>query len=408
MKYSIKQKNIPSEWQKERLGDVAFFKNGKGHEQNIVSNGEYIVVNSKFVASGGKVFKKSDKKLSPLYIGEVVMVMSDVPKGKAIAKCFLINKNNSYTLNQRICAISSDKLNSLFLLYLLNRNRYFLSFDDGVNQTNLRRDDVLSCPLIFPPLLEQNKIVKILETWDKYLEKLEKKIEVKENIKRGLMQKLLCGDVRLKGFSDKWKELYLKQVGDVRTSSVDKKTVNGEIVTNLLNYMDVYKRDHVSSSDKFQKVTAKQQQIISSNLKKGDILFTPSSETQDDIGHSAVVVEDLKNVVFSYHLMRFRPKKNIFSYRFSAYCFKSYKFYLELWKKSQGATRFTLSKGALEKSKIIIPFNTEEQIALAKIFETMDENINSLENKKKIIVNQKRYLLNNLITGKIRIPEFQK
>ncbi len=143
MSKSKTQKNIPSGWRMATLGEVASFRNGKGHEKNIIENGKYIVVNSKFVSSDGCVVKHSDQNLSPLVNDDVVMVMSDVPNGKAIAKCFLVNKNEKYTLNQRICAIKSDEISSLFLIRLLNRNKYFLQFDDGVGQTNLRKDDIL-------------------------------------------------------------------------------------------------------------------------------------------------------------------------------------------------------------------------------------------------------------------------
>ena len=79
-----------------------------------------------------------------------------------------------------------------------------------------------------------------------------------------------------------------------------------------------------------------------------------------------------------------------------------------MWKKSQGATRYTLSKDAISKSKIYIPTDLKEQGAIAKILITVDQEIESLEKKKKIIEEQKRFLLNNLVAGKIRIPKFVK
>ncbi|MEI7563536.1 MAG: restriction endonuclease subunit S, partial [bacterium] len=77
----------------------------------------------------------------------------------------------------------------------------------------------------------------------------------------------------------------------------------------LVNYMNVYRHENINNEavKLFQIVSAKDNQIESCNLKRGDILFTPSSETPEDIGHSAVIFEDLRDTVFSYHLMRFRP-----------------------------------------------------------------------------------------------------
>ena len=73
--------------------------------------------------------------------------------------------------------------------------------------------------------------------------------------------------------------------------------------------MNVYKHENISnaSTKDLMTVSANETQLNSSNLRKGDILFTPSSETPDDIGHSVVIFEDLRDTLYSYHLMRFRP-----------------------------------------------------------------------------------------------------
>src|ERR1035437_5283030 len=108
------QKNTPK-WTEKELGEVASFFNGKAHENNISDSGKYTVINSKFVSTNGSVAKYSNTCLSPLKKGDVVMVMSDIPKGKAIAKCFLVDEDDKYTLNQRIGGFRSKEINSSFL-----------------------------------------------------------------------------------------------------------------------------------------------------------------------------------------------------------------------------------------------------------------------------------------------------
>jgi len=95
-------KSIP--WVK--LDNIIEFKNGKGHEKCINENGQYIVVNSKFISTNGRVKKFSDQQLSPLYNNDILMVMSDLPNGQALAKTYLVKENSLYTLNQRICALT--------------------------------------------------------------------------------------------------------------------------------------------------------------------------------------------------------------------------------------------------------------------------------------------------------------
>jgi len=116
------------DWEEKRLGELVNFVNGKAHEKEISESGQYVVVNSKFISTEGTVRKYSDTQICPLSKADLVMVMSDVPKGKALAKCFYINKDNTYTLNQRICALKQKEADTKLLYYLVNRNKYFLAF----------------------------------------------------------------------------------------------------------------------------------------------------------------------------------------------------------------------------------------------------------------------------------------
>ena len=113
---------IPVDWDVKKLGDIVQFSNGKAHERFIDDKGDYVVVNSKFISTAGEVFKCSNENLSPLFAGDIAMVMSDIPNGKALAKCFFIDKDRKYTLNQRICAFKSKGTDSLYLFYQLNIN----------------------------------------------------------------------------------------------------------------------------------------------------------------------------------------------------------------------------------------------------------------------------------------------
>lgn len=186
------------EWEEKSLGELVDYRNGKAHENCVVENGEYVIVNSKFISQDGNVIKYSNKCLSPVFKDEILMVLSDIPNGKAIAKCFIVDRDNKYTLNQRICAFTVKNANSKFLYYKINRNPYYLSFDDGVKQTNLRNIDVLNCPLEIPASIEeQNQISEILTGMENELSMLESKKSKYEAIKQGMMQELLTGKTRL-------------------------------------------------------------------------------------------------------------------------------------------------------------------------------------------------------------------
>ena len=128
---------IPEDWEVRQLESLVKYTNGKAHENFVKDYGRYILVNSKFISSEGSIKKYSAECFSSAAIGDVLMVMSDVPNGKAIAKCYYVDMNDCYSVNQRICLLSPNNIDSKFLFYKLNRNSYFLRFDDGVKQTNL-------------------------------------------------------------------------------------------------------------------------------------------------------------------------------------------------------------------------------------------------------------------------------
>ena len=190
-KFRFKQFEDSGEWQETTLTQVADYENGKAHEQDIADDGQFIVVNSKFISQDGEVKKFTNTAFLPATKGDILMVLSDIPNGKAIAKCFLVEEDNRYTVNQRICRITPRNLNSKILYYLLNRNPYFLAFDDGVKQTNLRKEDVLNCPLLIPKNPEeQEKIADTLSSIDDLIKAQIEKVEALQSHKKGLLQGL--------------------------------------------------------------------------------------------------------------------------------------------------------------------------------------------------------------------------
>ena len=175
------------------LSDIALFENGKGHENIVDENGKYILINSKFISTEGAIIKKCSEQLTPLYKNDITMVMSDLPNGKALAKCYYIDEDEKYSLNQRICRIQikdNNKINSKYLFYLLNRNLYYLKFDDGVNQTNLKKEDILNIPLVIPSIEKQEKDSSILSIIDNLIDKESNKLSKLDLFKKGLMQNM--------------------------------------------------------------------------------------------------------------------------------------------------------------------------------------------------------------------------
>ena len=182
----------PEHWTWCKLDEISEFINGKAHEQFVSENGKYILVTSRFVSTSGNTFKKTSALLTPLFINDIAIVMSDVPNGRALGRCFLINDDDIYTLNQRIGGIIPLKgVYSNFLNLVLDRNSWYLNFDDGKKQTNLRKDQVLSCPIPLPPFHEQEQIVNKLAELMAFCDDLEQNIKESQGFNEKLLQQVL-------------------------------------------------------------------------------------------------------------------------------------------------------------------------------------------------------------------------
>ncbi|MHB7945631.1 restriction endonuclease subunit S [Staphylococcus chromogenes] len=190
LRFKEDNNNSYSDWEIKMLEEISDFQNGKAHENFVSNTGKFILVNSKFISTESKVKKYVDKQLTPLEINDIAIVMSDVPNGKALAKCYLIENDNTYTLNQRIGRIFNIKGNSRFLFTQINRNKQLLKSDNGVGQTNLKKSEIIGIKLYWPNKNEQEKIGTFFSKLDTFIEKQSAKIEILRERKKALLQKM--------------------------------------------------------------------------------------------------------------------------------------------------------------------------------------------------------------------------
>ena len=210
---AIRFKGFTDTWEQRKLGDVAKYRNGKAHENDISEQGKFIVVNSKFVSTNGEVRKFSNKQIEPLFKNEIAFVLSDVPNGRAIARTFLVDKNDKYTLNQRIAGITPiEGTCPYFLHILMNRNKYFLQFDDGAKQTNLSVDDVIEFAEYYPSSEEQQQIGNFFRQLDNLITLHQRKYDKLTNVKKSMLEKMFpkngsnVPEIRFKGFTEAWEQ----------------------------------------------------------------------------------------------------------------------------------------------------------------------------------------------------------
>jgi type I restriction enzyme S subunit len=254
-----------------------------------------------------------------------------------------------------------------------------------------------------PSAQEQKKIARIFLIWDKAIEAIEKLIENSKAQKKALMQQLLTGQRRFPGFTSIWRDVHLCDIAEVLVSNVDKKiSSENEKSVRLCNYTDVYHNDYISNSMNFMVASATQREIEKFKLLPGDVLITKDSETPNDIAVAAYVQEELTDVICGYHLAIIRPMKGyanglFLSKLFSIPTVKYYFFSL-----ANGVTRFGLGTGSMSKAKLTIP-DIQEQVAIGRALQTMDLEIINQSKQLTYLKEQKKALMQQLLTGKRRV-----
>ncbi len=274
----IRFKGFTDDWEQRKLGDVADYRNGKAHENEIDSDGRYIVVNSKFVSTDGEVKKFSNAQNEPLFKNEIAFVLSDVPNGRAIARTFLIDKSDKYTLNQRIAGITPhDNTDPYYLHIKMNRNAYFLKFDDGNKQTNLSINDVMNYEDMYPSYDEQEKIGDYFRNLDNLITLHQRKYDHLVKTKKSMLQKMFPRDgatvpeIRFEGFTGDWEQ---RKLGDLLESSNERNSGGKYTQDNVLaaSLGTELEEKHIFFGLRSTEESVKNYRVV----KSGDVIYTKS------------------------------------------------------------------------------------------------------------------------------------
>ena len=197
-----------------------------------------------------------------------------------------------------------------------------------------------------------------------------------------------------------WEVRRLRTIADMRVSSVDKHTKEGEIPVRLCNYVDVYKNDRITSAMPFMAATASRDEIERFRLESGDVLITKDSETWDDIGIPALVAESAHDLLSGYHLALLRPTTEILgSYLARTLQSKgvAYQFHI----RANGVTRYGLTHTGIQSVQVPLP-PLPEQTAIIRYLDYVDWRIRRyVSAKRKLIAlleEEKQAVVNRAVT----------
>lgn len=292
---------------------------------------------------------------------------------------------------------------NLYFLYGIYQNINWLKYDESSGLPSLSKKNIENLVVSAPNVKEQEKIGGLFSKIDQLIESQQELVDQTIAFKKSMLQKMfpnkdsLVPEFRFDGFLENWNLVKLKELGDIDSSGVDKKYKEGEDKVYLLNYMDVYNKKYpnLENLDTFMITTANKSQLQNKDVKKGDIYFTPSSETAEDIGHSMVIKDDITKMVYSYHVYRFRPKSNNLCINFSNYFANIEPVRHSLKYKAQGAQRYTLKLSDFRNLNVKIP-SIEEQEKIGNFFKKLDEKVAREERLLESYKDMKKSLLQKM------------
>ncbi len=332
-------------------------------------------------------------------VNDLVIAMDGSKVGKNIS--LVTKKNDGELLVQRVSRLREKNSNIKFIYHLINNYR-FHNYVDKVNTSSgiphISSKQIDNYELLIPSLEEQTKIADFLGAVDKQLDILNQKKEKLNTYKKGVMQQLFSQQLRFKDDNGndfpEWEEKTLGEIGNSFNGLTGKTAKDFGEGKKYIQYKQIFDKPYIDFNDcGFVNIIENEKQ---NECKIGDVFFTVSSETKEEIAMSSVIES---SVDFPVYLNSFcfgiRFKENVLIPKFSRFYFRNEIFRKNVIVLAQGSTRFNLSKVNFMKLAITIP-SIEEQTKIANFLSAIDNQIETVSIQIQKTENYKKGLLQQM------------
>ena len=377
---SLNNQKIPEGWSVKKLRECLEIKHGKPQHDIEDPHGLYPIL-----ASGGQIGRTNSFLCSEPSV--LIGRKGTIDKPQYMETPF-------WTVDTLFYSHIKSGYMAKYLFYkfqTINWNKY----NEGSTIPSLSSSTIHSIKVLLPPLPEQEKIAGILGTWDEAIEKLSGLIEQKKLLKKGLMQKLLTGKTRLPTFTQPWKDVKLGEIADFYNgyafkseSYINNGTYKIITIANVQQGKLIYNQTNTIME---LPKDIQPNQILS----VGDIIFSMTG----NVGRVCTV--STNNCLLNQRVGKIIEKG--VSKSFLYHLLLTDHFINKMVAFAQGGAQDNLSLKDVKKYKILIPDDITEQQAIADVLSTADDEINLLNQKLEALKEQKKGLMQQLLTGQIRV-----
>ena len=305
---------------------------------------------------------------------------------------------------------NAEKIDSSYLSQIIASSIFQKQIEvenNGSSQPNLSAKSVSDFVIPLPSLEEQQKIASVLYDMDAMLDLLEKQISKKKAIKQGAMQELLTGKKRLPGFFGEWQSFVFGDLFDFIPNNAFTRAqmdVSGRVKN--IHYGDILTKygAYISADSKDIPYIAKEIDLSRFSekcyLQSGDLVIADTAE-DETVGKALEVINVECPVLAGQHTLLCRPKVR-FAEKFLGYYLNAACYHDQLLPYIVGTKVSSVSKASIAQTKLVVP-KYEEQQAISSILADMDDEITELEHKLAKYRQVKQGMMQQLLTGKIRL-----
>ena len=414
MKQGYKQTEIgviPEDWESTCFGEnVKIYRGGSPRPiQDYITNSprgiNWIKIgdvgeNDKYISSTQeKIIPEGMSKSREVHVGDFILSNS-----MSFGRPYILNIDGCIHDGWLTIQEYKNTFYSEYLYYLLSSDlvyQQYISMAAGSSVKNLNKDKVSALTVVYPTLPEQERIAEALSDVDSMISSLEKLIAKKKAIKQGTMQELLTGKKRLPGFSGEWREIKLKDICLKITDGSHESPLESNVgyyMPSVKDMTDVgfdYSNCKIISYEDFKKLERN-----GCRPDVGDVLIAKDGS----ILKYAFVQEKREDIVILSSIAIIKPIYSFVDSYFLAQYFRQHNFIEKViidYKSGTGVSRIVLN--GFKQITLFIPKSVAEQTSIASILSDMDSEIEALEEKLEKIRQVKQGMMQELLTGRIRL-----
>ncbi|EGP5625066.1 restriction endonuclease subunit S [Enterococcus durans] len=400
----IRFPGFTEDWEERKLGDESDVRDGTHDSPKYYDKG-YPLVTSKNLKDFGldlsNVSFISDEdfevinKRSKVDIGDILFGMIGT-----IGNPVLVDRADFAIKNVALIKEQKKILNS-FLIQILKSpvfDKYIKNENAGGTQKFLSLSKVRDFNFLCPNIDEQNCISAFFKKLDDTIALHQRKLDLLKETKKGFLQKMFpkngakVPEIRFPGFTGDWEERKLGGIGKTYTGLTGKSKEDfGHGDAKFVTYMNVFQNPK-ATLEQLENVEIDPRQ---NEVKKGDVFFTTSSETPEEVGMSSVWTHDINNIYLNSFTFAYRPTIK-FDLDYLAFMLRSQSVRKKIIYLAQGISRYNISKTKMMDISVPIPVNFEEQQKIGAFFKQLDDTIALHQRKLDLLKETKKGFLQKM------------